>query len=258
MSGTRSTSTREPVTEAPPARAALVVCSYGGGDCAVHDRVRALGQASGFCETAAATLYGAPRVEEVVASVRGSPIFVVPLFMARGITYATLEHRLSDLPCSQRIVLCSELGSHPGLARRLATHAAGEAHRLGWRPDETGLVLVGHGSRRNAASNDSTERLAEEIRRLALFADASAAFLEERPSVEDAVRASPARRVLAVGCFAEAGRHATRDVPLRLAQSGRQTVYSGPIGACDWIDSLVLDQAKEGLRRSAPQTAWLG
>jgi sirohydrochlorin ferrochelatase len=56
--------------------------------------------------------------------------------------------------------------------------------------------------------------------------------------------------VLAIGCFAEAGRHATRDVPQRLTQSGRPTAYSGPIGACDWIESLVLDQAMEGLRRS--------
>jgi len=257
MSGTRSTSTREPATEAPPQRAALVVCSYGGGDCAVHDRVRALGRASGFSEAAAATLFGAPRIEEVVASLRGFPIFVVPLFMARGVTYSALQHRLSELRCSDRIVLCPELGSHPGLAGRLAAHAACELRRLGWRPQETGLVLIGHGSRRNAASQDSTERLATEIRRLALFADASVAFLEQHPTVQEAVRSSPARRVLALGCFAEAGRHATRDVPLGLTQSGRTAIYCGPIGQCDWIDALVVDQAMDGLRRSVRPAARL-
>jgi len=227
-----------------------VVCSYGSGDCALHGRLRSLGRASGFAETAAATLFGSPRVEDVVAALGGSPIFVVPLFMARGTTFGVLKDRLSVLPYSDRIVLCPELGSHPGLARRVAAHAGDELERLGWRAEETGLVLVGHGSRRNAASQRSTERLATEIERLALFADTSTAFLEERPTVQEAVRASPARRVLAIGCFAEAGRHATRDVPRGLAESGRATAYSGPIGACDWIGSLILDQAAEGLRRS--------
>jgi sirohydrochlorin cobaltochelatase len=258
MSGTRSTSTREPATEAPPERAALVVCSYGGSTCAVHDRVRALGRSSGFSEAAAATLYGAPRIEEVVTSLRGSPIFVVPLFMAAGVTYAALTHRLAELRCSDRIVLCPELGCHPGLAGRLAAHAVCELGRVGWHPEETGLVLIGHGSRRNAASENSTERLAEEIRRLALFADASAAFLEVHPTIPEAVRSSPARRVLAVGCFVEAGRHATRDVPISLTQSGRTAIYCGPIGQCDWIASMVLDQAMAGLRQSVQLTARFG
>lgn len=253
MFGTRSASTREPATEARLEGAALVVCSYGSGDCGLQDRLRSLGRESGFSETAAATLFGTPRIEEVVASlrVRASPIFVVPLFMARGTTYGTLKDRLSDLPGSDRIVLCPELGSHPGLARRVAAHAGRELEKLGWRPEQTGLVLVGHGSRRNKASQQSTERLARQIRRLALFADTSAAYMEEQPSVQEAVQASPTQRVLAIGCFAEAGRHATRDVPRGLAQSGRTTAYSGPIGGCDWIESLVLDQAMEGLRRSA-------
>lgn len=251
MFGTRSASTKAPVTDARLKGAALVVCSYGSGDGALHDRLRALGRRSGFSETAAATLFGAQRIEEVVASLRGSPIFVVPLFMARGTTYGALKNRLSDVPCWDRIVLCPELGSHPGLARRVAAHAGRELRRLGWRPDETGLVLIGHGSSRNTASQESTERLARKIERLALFADTSAAFLEERPTVQEAIRACPARRVLAIGCFAEAGRHATRDVPHRLTQSGRPTAYSGPIGGCGWIDALVLDQAMEGFRLSA-------
>ena len=256
MSGTRSAWTRAPATEArvEGARlegAALVVCSYGSGTCAAHDRLRSLGLRSGAAETAAATLFGAPRIEDVVAGLRASPIFVVPLFMTRGVTHGVLRERLSGLSRSDRIVLCPELGSHPGLAGQVASHAGRELRRLGWRPRDTSLVLIGHGSRRNAASHRSTERLAAEIERRKLFADASAAFLEQQPTIQEAVAASAAERVLAVGCFAEAGRHATRDVPKRLMQCGRKTAYSGPIGACDWVESLVLDQARQGLRRVA-------
>lgn len=255
MSGTRSASTKAPATEARVPGAALVVCRYGCGDRALQSRLSALGEASGFRETAVATLFGTPRIEDLVTAVQGSPIVVVPLFMARGVTYDVLEDRLSGLSCSDRIVLCPELGSHPGLAPSLAAHAWREVQDLGWRPGDTGLVLVGHGSRRNRASQRATARLATEIGNLALFADTSAAFLEQDPRVPDAVRSCPTEQVLAIGCFTEAGKHATQDVPLGLAESGRNAAYSGPIGACDWIDALVLDQAAEGLRRRGQHDA---
>lgn len=248
MSATRSVSKKAPATKIGADGAALVVCGYGCGHTGANGRWQALGRAAGFSETVHATLFGQPRVEEVVASLNGAPIFVVPLFMARGITHGVLKDRLSGSPCSDRIVLCPELGSHPGLARRVAAHAGAELGRLGWRQEETGLLLVGHGSPRNTASRGSTARLAREIEGLDLFAATSAAFLEESPTIQDALRDCPARQVLAIGCFTEAGRHATRDVPKCLTQSGRPTAYSGPIGACDWIDSLVLDQALAGLR----------
>jgi sirohydrochlorin cobaltochelatase len=257
MSGTRSTSTRAPATDRRLAGAALVVCSYGSGGCAIARRLDALGRDLGVGQTAAATLFGTPRIETIAASLGGSPIVVVPLFMAQGVTYGTLKERLSGLHCRDRIVLCPELGGHPGLARRLAAHAGREAARLGWDPMETGLLLVGHGSRRNEASKKATERLAAEVRALVLFADASAGFLEEAPTVEEAVQTSRARQVLAVGCFTESGRHATQDVPARLRRSGRSVAYSGPIGAYDWIDTLVLDQARHGLRRFAEREARL-
>lgn len=249
MSGTRSASTKAPATEARLNGAALVVCSYGSGDRALHGRLQALGVRSGFRETVAATLFGTPRIEEVVATVHGSPIVVVPLFMAKGVTYEALRDRLAGLSCSDRIVLCPELGSHPGLAPSVAAYGWRELQRLGWRAEETGLLLVGHGSRRHPASGRATARLASEIGNLALFADTAAAFLEEQPTVQEALHSCATERVLAIGCFAEAGKHATRDVPRGLLESGRTAAYSGPIGACDWIDALVLDQAAEGLRR---------
>lgn len=234
--------------------AALVVCSYGSGASVAHDRLRTLAQTSGAVETAAATLFGSPRIEDVVADLRASPIVVVPLFMTRGVTFGVLEDRLANLTSCDRIVLCPELGGHPDLAGHLAAHAGRELRGLGWCPRETSLLLIGHGSRRNGASQRSTERLADEIARRNLFADTAAAFLEQQPTIQEALATSAAERVLAVGCFAEAGRHATRDVPRRLSQCGRTTAYSGPIGACEWVESLVLDQAMEGLRHVTQAT----
>jgi len=256
MSGTRSGSTRAPATEdlvagARLAGAALVVCSYASGAWAGKERLRFLARTSGAAEIAAATLFGAPRIEDVVAGLRASPVFVVPLFMCRGVTYGALRDRLARLPGSDRVVLCPELGSHPGLAGRVAAHAERALHELGWRARETSLLLIGHGSRRNAASGRATARLASEVGKQGGFADTAAAYLEESPTIEEAVRACAGARVFAIGCFAEAGRHATEDVPRSLRQCGRATAYSGPIGACDWVDALVLDQAVAGLQRAA-------
>ena len=58
MSGTRSASTKAPATDLRAPGASLVVCSYGSGDNALQERLRSLGDRSGFRETAAATLFG--------------------------------------------------------------------------------------------------------------------------------------------------------------------------------------------------------
>ena len=45
----------------------MVVCSYGNGASAVGDRLCRRARKAGAVETAAATLFGSPRIEEVVA-----------------------------------------------------------------------------------------------------------------------------------------------------------------------------------------------
>lgn len=85
------------------------------------------------------------------------------------------------------------------------------------------LVLVAHGSRRNA-SNDEVRELAERLRDKAQaeFAQVCCAFLElAEPSIpqgiEDCIKGG-AEHVVVVPYFLSAGRHVSEDIPQMVQQ----------------------------------------
>lgn len=249
MSGTRSTCLKAPATDPRRAAASLLICGYGSaeGEAGLARRRARLAATGGFAETAACSLFGTPPLEEAVAALAGDPLLLVPLLVSEGFTHGILRERLARLGGAREVVLCPALGSHPGLAREIAAWTRREIARRGWSGDDTALLLVGHGTRRDPASRRAVGRIAGAVEAGGGFREVATAFLEERPWIAEAVRPLAAERIVAVGCFAEAGRHASRDVPERLARSGRETVYLGPLGAADFTDKLILDLADKGL-----------
>ncbi len=233
----------------PLASTALLLCAHGspGGGEALARRAAALGRRLGFAETAGALLYGEPRLEEAVAGLTSARVCVVPLLLSEGTTFAALGDRLQDLGGASRFALCRPLGTHPWLASGLLAAAEAEARSAGWPTQDLALVLVGHGSRRNPASREATQRLARQVGRAAWRLRVACAFLEEPPALDAVLAAAPERRIVVAGCFSEQGRHAREDVPALIAASGRQVRYLGPIGAADWTDTLILDSAARAM-----------
>ncbi len=257
MSGTRSASPRVPVIDRGPDGPALLICSHGARAARVDvsPRLRARARAFGFAEQAACSLYAEPALEQALDRLAARPVFVVPLLMSEGVTLEALRQRLAQRDDGQNLVLCQVLGAHSDLAARIGADARDQALAAGWSPRETALLLIGHGSRRDGASRRSLFRLGAEIQRRGAFGEVRQALLEEEPGIEAALESLTCRRVVAVGCFAEAGRHALGDVPRLLAESPLPVIYDGPIGTAPWIDDLILDLAIDGRaglsRRSA-------
>lgn len=89
------------------------------------------------------------------------------------------------------------------------------------------LVLVAHGSRREA-SNDEVRRLAETLRERAGsgFDFVNAAFLElAEPSIPDGIEQAVqagATEVVVVPYFLSAGRHVAEDIPAEVAPKQQQ------------------------------------
>lgn len=245
MSGTRSAFPRAPVISQDLKGAALLVCSHGAGSAPArtHDGLRHQARALGFTEQAACSLYADPTLEKVLDHLSVRPVFLVPLLMSEGVTLKALRRRLEHRGDAQDVVLCPVLGSHPDLPQRIAESALGKAAAAGWSPQETALLLIGHGSRRDEASRRGLFRLGAEIRCGNAFGEVRQALLEEEPGVAEALATVACRQVVAVGCFAEEGRHAVGDVPRMLAASPLPVVYDGPIGTAPWIDRLVVDLA---------------
>ena len=111
----------------------------------------------------------------------------------------------------------------------------------GWAPGETGLLLVGHGTRRDPNSSGTACGHAGRVRGAGGFARVAVGFLDQDPSVAAALTAMEPERVVAVGLFLDRGEHGEEDIPALLREADREAIYSGPIGVDPMVPVLILD-----------------
>jgi sirohydrochlorin ferrochelatase len=221
-----------------PERTAVVLAAHGdrgaGHTNAALLRHRAALQASGrFALVAAGVLKGDPSLELALAEAAASGasrVVVYPFFMADGYFVKTrLAERVAAAPPGLPWEIFPPLGLDPdlpGIVLRCAERAAGAA---GFAPAATTLLLVGHGSKLGPASADATRSVAAALSRTGVFSSIATAFLEEPPSVEEALR-SQRGPVVVSGFFSGDGMHAGDDVPAAMAKCAVHATYTGPIG----------------------------
>lgn len=186
-----------------------------------------------------AMLRGEPALEAVVAGLPDSAgVVVLPMMMTDGVLSREelpqrLQAALTETDKSIGTpVLLPPLGTGAAFAQ-LVLQRAQEAARE--RPGGEGghaLLLIAHGNAADPQGRRSIERLAAMVRADGAFADVAIAFLEEAPTIIDAL-AAIRLPVVAVGLFAAEGRHARLDVPRLLAQApdGQSVVWLGALGA---------------------------
>lgn len=208
--------------------------------------------ARGIVEVATGFINGAPSIGEALDRLAARKVIVYPLFAANG--YFTRDRlvRILDEANGQgrSIELLPPLGLDRGLPRLITDRAGIIAAANGFAQKAFNIVLLAHGSRRNPASREATEWVAAEVARLGVCRQVKAAFLEERPSLEDAAKACPGPTVV-VGMFSGEGLHGARDAPRLIAGLGRpDVVYAGVIGNAPGIEDLVVravEQALDGI-----------
>lgn len=115
-----------------------------------------------------------------------------------------------------------------------------------------GLILVAHGSRREA-SNDEVRELAGQLARLSdNYDQVSPGFLElAQPSIPDAIQAAAgngATRIVVLPYFLSAGRHVVKDIPAevekaRAALPGVDIHILPYLGIADGIPALLNELA---------------
>jgi sirohydrochlorin cobaltochelatase len=235
--------------------AALVLCAHGsrGGVGSAADHAAAIRELGCFGVVHACALKGRPSLAETIGSLAGRErIILVPMLMAEGYTSKIMLRRLDELvDGSGRLRVCPPVGSHPRLSSVLAKSAEQSCALRGWSVADTGLLIVGHGTRRDPRSGVTARRHAEHIAQTGRFAEVTVAFLDEEPGVEQVLARAARPRWVVVGLFADHGEHGELDVPRMLEASGRETAYTGPIGADERIVGLILEQV-HGLDEGAP------
>ena len=202
---------------------------------------------NGFADVQGCCLYGQPKLEDAIEELATGHTYLVPLLMADGHTNDVLTERALAANANQPgpIKLCRPVGHHPALAGLIAASAQDTCRAHGWRPSDTGLLLIGHGTPRHARSRHSLLRHGARIDRTQTFAEVGCAFLDDAPSVSEALGTGTAARTVAVGFFADAGPHGVDDVEDLLADHTQRVAYAGPVGRDPGLTGLILDQVRQ-------------
>ena len=249
MSTTRSGSRKARATDPRWRSAALLLCAHGvRGEAGVaHAHARAIAARGAFAEVEACCLHGAPRLEDALARITAQHVYLAPLLMAEGRTSEALRARALAAAAARAkpLALCRPIGAHPALTDLIAAVARRACRERDWTPSQTGLVLIGHGTPRHARSRQSLWHHGARIAERQAFAEVRRAFLDDLPSVPEALRARTAAHTVAVGFFADAGPHGADDVREFLVGPARQVAYAGPVGRDPGLVDLILDQVRQ-------------
>ncbi len=117
---------------------------------------------------------------------------------------------------------------------------------------ESALVIVGHGSTQNPDSSEPSLKLVEEIRTRSLFAEVTACFWKEEPSMREVIHMVAAPSIFVVPNFISEGYFTKTVIPRELEldgplthKNGRVIRYCAPTGNHVLMTDLLLKRALE-------------
>ena len=225
-----------------------------------------------------------PHVKKVLAETTAPRQFIVPFFISEG--YFSTEIIPSELgfpgvPSFLRtpqslIHYCSPVGSHTLMTQVILARARGVVEQFPFprapRPEDTTLLIAGHGTGRNANSRKAVERQVELIRALGLFAEVGAVFMEEAPFIKGCAAQAKMKHIVIVPFFISDGLHAVEDIPVLLGEpehlvkervaagqpawrnpserEGKLVWYAPSIGTEPMLAEVILQRVREAEQRA--------
>lgn len=228
----------------------VILCAHGGeaGCSATEQHARRLQETGRFESVVACCLHGMPNLAMAFVRARAPRIAVVPMLMANGYTCQTvLPAAVAEVaPDNSSIRITPPLGASAGVGDIIARRALLACLDKGWQPAQAALVVVGHGTERDARSGETVERTATRLHNGGAFGMVRAGFLEQPPLVVDVLKALGERDCVVAGYFAEAGGHAQHDLPEQIRSVRPAAAYLGPVGADPEITDVLLDLVAAG------------
>ncbi len=222
-----------------------------------------------------------PHFREVVRTIEGDEIFVVPLFISEGyFTEQVIPRELrlegwdpdlweSDgIDASQATLeatdaettvhYCGPVGTHDAMTNVIV----GRAQSVTGDPnvgDGFGLAVVGHGTDRNENSAKAIEYHSDRIREMDRFDEVRALFMDEEPEVDDVTDYFESEDIVVVPLFIADGFHTQEDIPEDMGLTddyrtgwdvpgevdGHRIWYTGAVGTEDLLADVVLERAAD-------------
>lgn len=197
-------------------------------------------------------------------------VHVVPNFAGIGVfTGKLIPERLGltgtlSLIDGRRVLYSRPIGSHPLIPALLRRRAEAVCADAVIAPQETALLIVGHGSSRPGGSSVTPEQVAADIRRNGRFAEVATAYMEQAPRVADWPGLVQSRKVVVAPLLISEGTHASRDLPplfgLDRAEGGpsrllgREVWLMSGVGTDDELAEITLDLV--GAAQAEAADAW--
>jgi len=234
-----------------------------------HTHADAIRQLGLFREVACAFWKEEPSLREVLNMVTGDEIYIVPNFLSEGYFTQKIIPRELELagPVTQRghrvLKYCEPVGNHPGITELLLRRAREVAPNAA--PEDTSLIIVGHGTSLNDNSAVAAKREVQRIREMGLYAEVLNTYMEEPPFIAQWDQIASRPTVVVVPFFVADGLHSFQDIPVLLGLEsersaaasrldvfrrnpyhlrGRNLYYASSIGTEAQFAQLLLDQVR--------------
>jgi sirohydrochlorin cobaltochelatase len=205
-----------------------------------------------------------PSMREVFDLVEAEEVYVVPLFISQG--YFTEEVVPRELGLSgaapstterggRTVHYCQPIGTHPWMTEMILRRAEEIAGLSDAEAAESGLLIIGHGTERNANSAEVIHRVTAEAAGH-VFGTVRAGFLDQSPEVDEVLASFEERRVVLVPFFGAEGWHTQETIPDDLGinrpavnpvseKDGRTLFYAAPVGTFPEIAEIIVQRARE-------------
>ncbi|HWI56829.1 MAG TPA: CbiX/SirB N-terminal domain-containing protein [Bacillota bacterium] len=220
------------------ANAALVLLGHGTtlnaeSSAPVYSHAAELRRRHCFGEVQEAFWKQAPQVRDVLSKTSLPRLFLVPLFISEGYFSEEVIPRALGFRTpagfsrvqrrgAQTLVYAKPVGTHENMTQVLLARAREIVLEFPFprvpKPQESTLIIAGHGTGQNLNSRKAIERQVELIRAMRLYADVHAVFMEEEPRIADCYTLARTRHLVIVPFFISDGLHVQEDIPVLLGE----------------------------------------
>lgn len=239
----------------PLSQSALILAAHGShrnpmASTVVHAHADAIRGRKLFAQVKSAFWHGDPGLSETVSAVTAGETYVVPVFGSEGHFTKVILPRELKLAGPSRVHLCAPVGSHsriPELLHKLAASTVA-THKFG--PDDTDVLVIGHGGKTSKGPEHATQRAVDGLRKKGNFRSVTALFLEQSPNIKSWREIADGKAVVAVPFLIGGGGH-EGEIPERIGLSpgslsgevGKVRVAVSPsVGGMNELADLIVDQ----------------
>lgn len=158
-----------------------------------------------------------PSFQETLSQVKTKDVYLVPNFIAEGYFTQTIIlqefNRLNDKH-HFRLHFCRPVGTHTSMTQALLHRAQSVVSPP--PPQETCLLLVGHGTERHENSGTTLYDQVEYLKQKKIYREVQGAFMEQAPYIKDWLKLTNQPNIVVVPFFIANGLHSYEDIPVLL------------------------------------------